>query len=140
MQPHRQTTKGQFGVQQMFGRFCSILSSSRRKLATAGVCALVIFLAFHVIFGANGMVVYTNKRVEYQKLLKETQALDADNQRLTKEVNDLKTNPKAIEKEAREQLGYVKKGEIVYVQPDQKPANHPAVDASAQAVKPQNRP
>ena len=124
-----------FNVQQMFDRLCRILHPSRRKLATAAVFALVIFLGFHVIFGANGMVVYTNKRAEYKKLQIETQQLDEENQKLTKQVEELRTDPKAIEKEAREQLHYTKKGEIVYLIPEKKQPDGPP--ASAQA-KPQN--
>ena len=131
---HR-TTIANLDPQRMFDRLCRFFYSSRRKLATAGVFVLVAFLAFHVIFGANGMVVYTNKRAEYHNLQKEAQELDEENQRLTKQVEDLRTDPKAIEKEAREQLHYTKKGEIIYLLP-QKPADQPPKDASAKADNP----
>ena len=123
----------------MFDRVYEVFYASRRKLATAAVFALVIFLGFHVIFGANGMVVYTNKRAEYKKLQIETQQLDEENQRLTKQVEELRTDPKAIEREAREQLHYSKKGEIIYLLP-QKPAEQPPANASAKAMKPQSQP
>ncbi len=87
---------GKFDVQQMFDSVCGLLYSFRRKLATVAVFALVVFLGFHVIFGANGMVVYTHKRAEYRQLQKDTDELDQENQRLTKEVDELKTDPKAI--------------------------------------------
>lgn len=114
----------------MVDRVCHLFYSSRRKLATAGVFALVLFLGFHVIFGANGMVVYTHKRTEYKQLLKETDQLDQENQHLTHQVEALRTDPKAIEKEAREQLHYTKKGEVIYLLP-QKSADQPPKDASA---------
>jgi len=126
---------GKFDVRQMFDQVCGLFYSSRRKLATAGIFLLVIFFGFHIIFGANGMVVYQNKRADYQKLLKETRDLDEENQRLTKQVDQLRTDPKAIEREAREQLHYTKKGEIIYLLP-QKPADQPPKDASAQAANP----
>lgn len=91
---------------------------------------LVLFLGFHVIFGANGMVVYTHKRAEYGQLVKDTQQLDEENQRLTKQVEELRTDPKAIEREAREQLHYTKKGEIIYLLP-QKTADQPSANATA---------
>ena len=128
----------QFDVQQILDRVCGIFYSARRKLATAAVFVLVLFLGFHVIFGANGMVVYTHKRAEYRQLLKDAQQLDEENQRLTKQVEELKTNPKAIEREAREQLHYTKKGEIVYLLP-QKPADQPPANASAEASKPPSK-
>jgi len=44
------------------------LYNSRRRLATAGVAVLTVWLFLHVMFGANGMVVYRQKRAEYQSL------------------------------------------------------------------------
>lgn len=126
---------GKFDVQQILDHVCRLFCSSRRKLATAAVFALVLFLGFHVIFGANGMVVYTNKRAEYRKLQTDTEQVEQENQKLTKAVDELRTDPKAIEKVAREQLHYSRKGEIIYLLP-QKPADQPPKDASAQATKP----
>jgi cell division protein FtsB len=107
----------QFDLYQMVDRICQTVIHSRRKVATLGVFVLVLFLGFHVIFGANGMVQYTNKRAEYRKLQKETQDLDEENTKLTKQVERLRNDPKAIEQEAREQLHYTKKGEIIYLLP-----------------------
>jgi cell division protein FtsB len=123
---YEQTTIRQIDVKQMFDRVCDIVIHSRRKLATIGVFALVLFLGFHVIFGANGMVVYTNKRSQYRSLQKETQDLDEENAKLTKQVEELRNDPKAIEKEAREQLGYAKKGEIIYTMPEKRAQQSPA--------------
>src|SRR4051794_11897969 len=116
----QQTTTGQFDMQQMFDRICRTVLHSRRRIATVAVFVLVLFLGFHVIFGANGMVVYTNKRAEYRNLQKETQELDEENARLTKQVEQLRNDPKAIEQEAREQLHYAKKGEVIYLLPEKK--------------------
>ena len=125
-----QTEIGKFSVQQMVDRVCQLFLSSRRKLATAAVLALVILFGFHVIFGANGMVVYVNKRAELRKLEGETQKLEQENQQLTRDVDDLKTSPKAIENEARKQ-GYAKPGEIIYQMPQK-----PQPPAQAQVSKP----
>lgn len=94
------------------------LFQNRRRLATGGVGLLAGILAWHVVFGANGMVIYERKRAEYQKLEKQMQDLQLENQRLTQSVKQLKSDPKAIEKEAREQLRYARPGEVVYVLPD----------------------
>ena len=50
----------------------------RTKLATAAVAALAILLAVHVIFGANGMVVYKNKKSEYRTLQKDVDQLQKE--------------------------------------------------------------
>jgi cell division protein FtsB len=107
--------------------FRSALYSARRRLATAGVALLTIWLFLHVMFGANGMVVYRGKRAEYQKLQSEIDRLQKENDGYTQQIKALQSDPKAIEKEAREQLHYTRPGEVVYVQPTpQKPATHAA--------------
>ncbi|MBI2678434.1 MAG: septum formation initiator family protein [Candidatus Koribacter versatilis] len=93
------------------------LYRSRRKLATGAVAVLAIQLAWHVIFGANGALVYHEKRSEYRKLQQETDQLQLENQKLQEHIQSLKSDPKAIEKEAREQLKYARPGEVVYTVP-----------------------
>jgi len=101
-------------------RFCPTLTKlyeSRRRLATAGVVILTSWLFLHVMFGANGMVVYRQKRAEYQRLETELNQLQKENDHYTQQIERLKTDPKTIEKEAREQLHYTRPGEVVYVTP-----------------------
>ncbi|HEX3820039.1 MAG TPA: septum formation initiator family protein [Candidatus Sulfotelmatobacter sp.] len=87
----------------------------RRRVATLAVIVLAGALFVHVMFGANGMVVYKQKRAEYQELRKQIVQQQAENDRYTQQIQGLKSDQSAIEKEAREQFGYVRKGEVVYV-------------------------
>src|SRR5579863_9155973 len=89
----------------------------RRRIATVAVMVLAASLFVHVMFGANGMVVYKEKRAEYQSLRKQIVQVQQENDRYTQQVQGLKSDQKSIEKEAREQLGYAKPGEYVYVPP-----------------------
>jgi len=89
----------------------------RHRIATVAVTVLAAFLFVHVMFGANGMVVYRQKRAEYQSLQKQIALEQKENDRYTQQIQSLKSDQKAIEKEAREQLGYAKPGEYVYVAP-----------------------
>jgi cell division protein FtsB len=102
----------------------------RRRLATLAVIFLTVSLFVHVMFGVNGMVVYKQKRAEYDSLKKQIDQVQQENDRYTRQIHGLKSDQKSIEKEAREQLGYAKPGEYVYVPPAQpKPAlveNHSA--------------
>ena len=125
----------QFDPRQVWQYVCGLFYSARRKVATAGVCVLVVWLGFHVIFGANGMVVYQGKRAEYKKLQTDLQQVEEENQRLTKQVDELRNDPKAIEREAREQLHYTKKGEMVYLLPSPKKAEIPPTNEAAQVKK-----
>jgi cell division protein FtsB len=94
----------------------------RRRFATAGVAVLACWVAYHVVFGANGMMVYAHKRAEYHSLTHEIDALKQENDRLGHNVQSLKTDPKTIEKEAREQLRYVRPGEVIYTMPQPAPS------------------
>jgi|SRR5712691_4674663 len=102
----------------------------RRRIATIAVTVLTASLFVHVMFGANGMVVYRQKRAEYEALRKQIVQGQQENDRYTQQIQGLKSDQKAIEKEAREQLGYAKPGEYVYVPPTPAkpatPANHSA--------------
>jgi cell division protein FtsB len=93
------------------------LYGARRRLATAGLAALTIWLFLHVMLGANGMVVYRQKRAEYENLQKEIRALQKENDSYSDQIKALKSDPKTIEREAREQLHYTRPGEVVYVSP-----------------------
>ncbi|MBI2683137.1 MAG: septum formation initiator family protein [Acidobacteriales bacterium] len=97
------------------------LYRSRRKLATMTVVMVTGLLAYHAAFGDNGMVVYTEKRSEHRKLDQDIQSLQQENQRLQQHIDSLRTDPKSIEKEAREQLHYARPGEVVYTVPDAQP-------------------
>jgi len=102
----------------------------RRRIATIAVAVLTVSLFVHVMFGANGMVVYKQKRAEYEALRKQIDQEQQENDRYAQQIEGLKSDQRAIEKEAREQLGYAKPGEYVYVAPvSPKPAplvNHTA--------------
>ena len=96
----------------------------RRKGATVALCLLACWVAYHVIFGDNGMMVYSHKRTEHRALDKEIFELKQENERLTHDVKALKDDPRTIEKEAREQLRYARPGEVIYTlpQPIQRPS------------------
>ena len=97
--------------------FMNAVYSERRRLATAGVALLTLWLFLHVTFGANGMVVYRAKQEERQKLQGEIEKLQKENELYEQQVKSLQSDPQAIEKEAREQLHYARPGEVVYVEP-----------------------
>ncbi|MGC2357131.1 MAG: septum formation initiator family protein [Candidatus Acidiferrum sp.] len=94
-----------------------------RRLGTAAATLLIVGLLLHAMFGANGMVVYRQKHAEMQSLASEVERLQKENDQYVDQIESLKSDPAAIEKEAREQLHYTRPGEFVYVAPDspQKP-------------------
>src|SRR5271155_3495671 len=89
-----------------------------RRLGTAAAILLIIGLLLHAMLGANGMVIYRQKRAEMQALRNEVELLKQENTRYVDQIKALKSDPAAIEKEAREQLHYTRPGEVVLVAPD----------------------
>jgi len=98
---------------------------ARRRLATAGVCILTAWMFVHIVFGSNGMVMYRQKHAEYQALEKDLVRLQKENQQYSEQIKALRTDPAAIEREAREQLHYARPGEMVYVAPTGAPVQVP---------------
>ena len=93
------------------------LYRTRRKGATLLLCLIAVWVAYHVVFGANGTMVYAHKREEHRTLDKEIQELKQENERLSRHIDALRNDPKTIEKEAREQLRYARPGEVIYTFP-----------------------
>jgi len=106
------------------------LYRARRRLATVAVVAVTGWLFLHVMFGANGMVVYRQKRAEYQALGHEIDQLQKENDHYGGQIKSLQTDPASIEKEAREQLHYTRPGEVVYVSPAPAVIQLPSTDAA----------
>ena len=120
-------------VQRLVERYRPVWTwvyTSRRRLATASMVMLTLWLFLHVVFGANGMVIYRQKRAEYQSLRKENDEIQKENDRYTQQIKALQTDPKTIEKEAREQLHYARPGEVVYVAPAPANPQKPATNAA----------
>ncbi len=92
-----------------------------RRLGTVAVLVITLGLVVHTMLGANGVVVYQEKRAERQALQIEVDRLQKENDEYVERIKALKTDHRAIEKEAREQLHYTRPGEFVYVGPDPAP-------------------
>jgi cell division protein FtsB len=90
----------------------------RRRAATVAAGLLALGVGYHVIFGANGLTVYEQKRHETQMLNQEMLQLQHENDLLTGHVARLQNDPNAIEQQAREQLRYTRPGEVIYALPN----------------------
>lgn len=90
----------------------------RRRAATVAAGLLALGVGYHVIFGANGLTVYEQKRHETQMLDQQMQKLQHENELLEGHVDRLGRDPGAIEQEAREQLHYTRPGEVIYTLPE----------------------
>lgn len=104
-----------------------------RKVATGAAAVLALAMAYHVIFGPNGLTVYQKKRQETQVLAKRLHGLQRENDLMKAHIERLENDPNAIEHQAREELHYARPGEVIYTLPPE-----PAKDAahSASVAKP----
>jgi cell division protein FtsB len=105
----------------------------RRVLATVCLAALATFLGYKVMVGANGIKVWQSKRAEVRQLQGDIERMQREQQELQRRVEGLQRgDPASIEKEAREQLGYVKPGEVVLF--EQKTSRDPKPPALAENI------
>ena len=92
-------------------------SEWRRKLASPLILALLALAAYYVVFSANGLMVYEQKRHESRDLVRQIKTLQQQNGTMEQEIKALKNDPQTIEKEARERLRYARPGEVVFALP-----------------------
>jgi cell division protein FtsB len=83
------------------------------------ILGLALFaLLVHDIFGAHGFIAMRKTQKEIEQIREQIGKLNKDNQSLSIQVNSLKTDPRAIERIAREEMGLARPGEIIYKLPD----------------------
>jgi len=113
---------------------CAAVYRVRRRIATGFGVVLVVFIAYHVVFGRNGVNSYEQKRAQDRELHQQINALQQENGQLKDHVSRLKSDPDAIEYEAREKLHYARPGEVIYTLNGQpQPANAATQPPSAPA-------
>jgi cell division protein FtsB len=88
-----------------------------RPAGTAVAVLLALLVTWHVIHGQHGLSVWQQKRSEDRALQREIQELQQENAQMRQQVERLKSDPEAIEREAREKLHYAKPGEVIYALP-----------------------
>ncbi len=91
---------------------------SWRPAGTIVVIALALLMTWHVIYGKHGLSVWQRKRAEDRALQQQIQSLQQENAQMQRQIERLKSDPDAIEREAREKLHYAKPGEVIYTLPD----------------------
>lgn len=84
---------------------------------------LILILAF--VFGDRGIVEIVKTQRQIKVLQRTIKDLELEKQKLSKEIEQLKENPQALEKKARENLWLMKKNEkVVVIVQDKKEAKN----------------
>jgi len=83
------------------------------KVLTFVMLSLVLLLLFgHGLLGKKGYLAVRRMKQQNQELNQKIEQLNRENNQTMEEIRALKSDPKAIEKIAREELGLVKPGEV----------------------------
>src|SRR5579859_5012708 len=90
-------------------RVASFLGRHGRGLLALFIVALVV----HDVFGAHGFIAMRRTQSEIQRVKDDLDRLNKENLELGDQVRALKSDPRLIEKIAREDLQRAKPGEII---------------------------
>lgn len=87
------------------------------------LCAALALLLLQDIFGTHGLIAMRRSQREAQQVQKEISQMNAENRQLQERVQALKSDPAAIERIAREEMGLARPGEYIFKLPPKSPDN-----------------
>jgi cell division protein FtsB len=76
----------------------------------------------NALVGERGLMETLRARRKHQELVSSIDRLRADNTRLREQVRNLLSDPRTIEALARQELGLMKRGEVLFIIKDARPA------------------
>lgn len=85
-----------------------------RRQVLWGAVFIALLLALGSAFAEGGFRRYFRLSADVQALKGRNQRLTDENARLRREIEALRDDPRALERAAREELGYVRPGELVF--------------------------
>ena len=83
---------------------------------------VTLVLVVDALVGEKGLIESMHARQQYREAASSLEAVRRDNVRLREEVRRLKEDPGAIESLARQELGLIRPGEVLFIIKDEKPA------------------
>jgi cell division protein FtsB len=92
------------------------LSFLRRNAPTI-LILLLLTLLVHDVFGAHGFLAMRRTRKEIDRLRQEIRQVNEENRALAEQVKALKSDPRIIERIAREEMGLARPGELIFKLP-----------------------
>lgn len=132
--PVTKRTQGQAGEQSVLF-FAQLRGFFRRNLNWFLLAALLA-LILQDVFGTHGVLAMRRSQKEVEQARKEIQQISDENQKLQESVKALKTDPQAIERIAREEMGLARPGEYIFkIPPKAADPDSATPDSSAQPVE-----
>jgi len=106
-----------------------------RRYATYALVVVCVVLLVHEILGAHGFLALRQERKEIESLRLQIRQLEDENAQLDKRIKELQSNPKAIERMAREGMGLARPGEWIFTGvPGKNPGKEPTPPAAPQST------
>jgi cell division protein FtsB len=94
--------------------FSARISGLFRHNLTWLLGAALALLLLQDIFGTHGLIAMRRSQQEAARVQKEISQMDEENRRLEEHVKALKSDPAAIERIAREEMGLARPGEYIF--------------------------
>jgi cell division protein FtsB len=85
----------------------------RKRAAVLSAVIALIALVVGSVFGDRGILHWMAEQERNAALAREVEELRATNQRLSLDIDALRTDPRAVERIAREELGLARGGEVM---------------------------
>jgi cell division protein FtsB len=99
-------------------------SPHRRRAVQYLLIFVTVVLVVDALVGDRGLMERMRARREYRESDQALEALRRQNNQLRLNIRELRDNPSAIESLAREELGLIKPGEVLFIIKDTRPASH----------------
>jgi cell division protein FtsB len=90
------------------------LKKNARQILGIAFLALLV----HDIFGAHGIIAMRRTQKDIQQIRAQIGKINSENKLLSGQIVSLKSDPKAIERIAREEMGLARPGELIFKLPD----------------------
>lgn len=84
------------------------------KILAGVIIFLICALVAQGVTGKNGFITYMELKRNHKNMGRQIEEIKADNERLSNEIRALRNDPGTLEGIAREELGMIKPGEILY--------------------------
>jgi cell division protein FtsB len=110
----------------------------RRNLSWFIAAGLALLL-LQDVFGNHGVLAMRRSQQEAREVQRQINQMNEENRQLEERVKALKTDPQAIERIAREEMGLARPGEYIFKLPP-KPADGSTAASPSQPIAPATKP
>ena len=100
----------------------SVPPATRRRTLQMLLVFVTLVLVINALVGERGLTETLRARKQHQELVTSIELLRAENARLRDEARRLRSDPSTIEALARQELGLIKPGEMLFIVKDARTA------------------